>query len=261
MKKTTFLILLGLTLTPIALAGEAPIMTAPSAPVIVPPRFETQPFNVTFKGGVMHTNVGYYGVSGKSQNVPSLLYGGTLASNWDFMQKWGLVHSLGFSVGVFYGENSSSFNQGYSEFGNNIYTDSMNTEVWAIPLTVSYDFKKDISDSLSIYAGVRTGAMIRKTTANGFYGGEQASMGAVEYSDVSSTKVLPMLGLGAGIQMYTSEKWSINLSYDFVWTFGNDCDRLNASSGSEGYDAWAPKATSKDHRYYGTISFGVTRSF
>ena len=70
-----------------------------------------------------------------------------------------------------------------------------------------------------------------------------------------------MLGLGAGMQMYISDKWSLNLSYDFVWTFGKDCDRLNANAGTGDYYDWFPKATSEDHRYYGTISFGVTRSF
>ncbi len=260
MKKNIFLILLGLTLAPAVTAGEAPVMAAPTAPVIVSPRFETQPFSISLKGGLMHTEVGTYGDYDRA-NVPSLLYGGTLGTNWDYMQKWGFVHSLGFSVGVFQGNHTSSFSQGRSEIGNIIADDYGDCDVYAIPLTVSYDFKKDISDALSIYGGIRTGAMIRKTNYSGFYGGDQAPEADITWSGVSSTKVLPMLGLGLGVQMYFSDKWSLNLSYDLVWTFGKDCDRLNANSGTGGYYKWAPKATSMDHRYYGTISFGVTRSF
>lgn len=260
MKKNTFLILLGLTLAPAVTAGEAPVMAAATAPVIVPPRFETQPYSISFKAGLMHTTASTYGNYDRT-NVPSLLYGGTFGTNWDYMQKWGFVHSLGFSVGVFQGNHTSSFSQGRSEFGGIICDDYGDCDVYAIPLTASYDFKKDISDALSIYGGIRTGAMIRKTSYSGFYGGEQAGVGEAHWFSEKSTKVLPMLGLGLGVQMYFSDKWSLNLSYDLVWTFGKDCDRLNASSGTGDYYNWAPKVTSEDHRYYGTISFGVTRSF
>jgi len=260
MKTNTFLILLGLALTPAVTAGEAPVMAAASAPVIVPPRFETQPYSISFKGGLMHTKVGMYSYNGgDAQNVPSLLYGGTLGTNWDYMQKWGFIHSLGFSVGVFYGNQASNVSYGVLKDGRIVKDDLLDIDVWAIPLTVSYDFKKDISDSLSVYAGVRTGAMIRKTRANGFYGSHLGEKKEAYYSGVESTKVLPMLGLGAGVQMYFSDKWSLNLSYDLVWTFGKDCERLNANAGT--ISNYAPYKTSEDHRYYGTISFGVTRSF
>lgn len=264
MKKNILMILLGLAIAPASFAGEEssivePTVTAP--PVVVPSRFESQPLSITFKVGVMHTDVGTYegflSQPEKLQNVPSLLYGGSLSFSWNIMQKWGWDHSLGFSVGVYTGNETSSYYE--KETSKNRF----DIDVWAIPLMVSYDFKKDISDSLSIYWGLRSGAMIRRSVMNGYdiFHGRTYGPDEAYWKDSDSTKIMPMLGVGAGIQMYISDKWSINLSYDFVWTFGSDCDWLNATSGTEGYRPWGPREVSKDNRYYGTVSFGATYSF
>lgn len=258
MKKTIILSLLGLAFIPASMAGETPEIA--TAPVLITPRYEAQPFSVSVKAGMMHTDVGTYG-SEKDllQNVPSLLYGGTIGASKDLMEKWGLVHTIGISAGVFTGYETSSWS--YDAANTSSYQERFEVDVWAIPLTVSYNIRKDISDSLSIYCGIRTGAMIRNTSANGYTKDTSDEVLEYNWKDSSSTRIMPMLGAGVGIQMYTSDKWCIDLSYDFVWTFGNDCSRLSATSGSEGYANWAPKETSMSHRYYGTIGFGITRFF
>lgn len=252
------MILAGLALAPASFAGEQPV-TVTETPVEVASRFDTQPFSITFKAGLMHTNVGTFGnVAGghlsKLQNVPSILYGGSIGVNWNLMQAWGWDHTLGFSVGSYTGNETSA------QEGIYTYVQSMDIDVWAMPLTVSYDLKKDITDSLSVYWGVRSGAMIRRTIANG-YSKDDENKSERYWNDADSTKILPMVGLGAGVQMYISDQWSISLSYDFVWTFGRDCDRLGATSGSEGYQRWRLKEVSSTNRYYGTVSFGTSYSF
>ena len=266
MKKSILSIILGLAALPTALADDAAneITTAG----IEPTDTKTCPFNFSVKGSVVHTSVGYWDDEDMTQNVPSLLYGITLGGSWDYLEAWGFTHAIGVSLGAYSGNYKSIWDEGNwwdtktGEYTSQIlYRDTLKTNVLAVPLTISYDLKKDFSDSLCVYVGVRTGAMLRRTTANGFFGGGLAPMAAVEYKDVHSTRIMPMVGMGAGIQMFLSDKWSLSLSYDFVWTLGKDSGRLRANSGKADYDRWAPNQTSERYRYYGTISFGVTYTF
>lgn len=241
MKINTLLLLLGVSLSAAVFAGEVNIVTAEST-IVAPPTDSAADdgCRLTVKPGLMHTNVGSIveGENSKVQNAPSLLYGASISANWDYMQKDGWTHSLGLSVGYYEGRQTSSWPSDY-------YMEPVKYKcsIKAVPIMLSYDFKKDISDSLAVYCGARTGAMVRDT---GLYYDESVD---------SCTKVLPMLGLGAGIQMFTSDKWSLNLSYDFTWTFGRDADTMTP----EWYKS--PVDVSKSHRYYGTIGFGVSRSF
>lgn len=250
MKKTTLLILLGLALAPATFAGDVTIITAENTPIASTPaetQAHPQAFSITLKPGIMHTNTSTLRTATHdtfdAQTTPSLLYGGTIGLNWDLQQSEGLTHTIGLSAGYFTGKDNYSWDilgdavdpYALDEYG------TYKSEVTAIPVTLSYDLKKDISDSLAIYGGVRAGAMIRKT---GIYFDEVAN---------STTKVRPMAGVGAGIQMYINDNWSLNFSYDFVLTFGKDAKTMEIDG--------MTVDPSRKHRYYGTIGMGATYSF
>lgn len=234
----------------------APSLTAPPVE-----RYVALPFSVSLTGGVMYEKVQPF-VDGKSggTNLPSLLYGGTLGGTWDFAKTGAITHSATFSVGYYQGSEQKRHSELFNSGGTLLsgISDS-DIDVDAIPLTLSYNVKYDATGSITLFGGIRTGAMIRHTTANGkvqYKGWSNVVNQDTTWKDASSTKVLPMCGFGVGVQAYITSRWSAILSYDVVWTFGNDCDPLTSTD-----KQWQYKATSLKHRYYGTFNVGVIYSF
>lgn len=247
-----------------AQAGTVPQIVAPSLTEVPVERYEKQPLSITLGGGLMHEQVQAYGPT-ENKTLPTVLYGGTLGVTWDLAKTRSLVHSLGFSVGVYHGSQESSFFESYKRpLDSPVTTDMTKTWVDAIPLTASYNVKYDLTGSVSAFGGLRAGAMIRHTrlrshdkTTDGWNNAEPGSHG---WDGVSSTKVLPMCGIGLGVQAYVTSRVSVFLSYDFVWTFGDDCSRLYNNSGDNVGQVYL-KATSRKHRFYGTLNVGATYSF
>ncbi len=246
-----------------AQAGTVPQIVAPSLTEVPVERHVKQPFSVTLGGGLMHQQTTSYS-KGEDKVLPTVLYGGTLGFTWDLAKTRSLVHSLGCSVGVYHGSQEHNWIQTGKLPNGKIPVDINITKTWvdAIPLTASYNVKYDLTDSVSVFGGLRAGAMIRHTRARSH---DEVTAGWVnkkptlhDRNGVSSTKVLPMCGFGLGAQAYVTSRVSLFLSYDFEWTFGDDCSRLYSNSGEEG---WYLKATSRKHRFYGTLNVGVTYSF
>jgi len=247
-----------------AQAGTVPQIVAPSLTEVPVERHVKQPFSITLGGGLMHEQVTSYSKT-DDKTLPSILYGGTLGFTWDLAKTRSLVHSLGCSVGVYRGSQSSSSFQRYN-YGNTHPTSGFVSKTWvdAIPITASYNVKYDLTGSVSVFGGVRAGAMIRQTKLDrrdevtGDWDGTEPDLQI--WDGVSSTKVLPMCGIGLGVQAYVTSRVSVFLSYDFAWTFGDDCSTLYNNSG-DNVGQWYLKATSRKHRFYGTLNVGATYSF
>lgn len=235
MNKTIFNLVAALSCATVGFAGEVAGVMQPQTVQASAEAAEnsTPSCSIRLQLGVMHNDPNMFEAG--HQFVPTLLYGGSLG----FYGKIGetqkgeriFTQMAGFSVGLYCGTETVRFDFGDANLNEDF-------DVKTIPLMVSYDVMTNLTDAFSINAGVRTGAMIRKTDAV-FSGRDEG------WSD-SSTKVLPMLGLGVGAEMYITANTSLHVSYDFVWTFGDDCDNEDLSM---------------KHRYYGTVSIGCSYAF
>lgn len=219
-------------------------------------RSQKYPYMITLQGGLMHTKVGSYSLG--ASNLPSDLYGARLGAKWHFAGSGAFSQTAGISVGFYTGnqETSSSWEPGVDAFADSpLASDHLDVDVDVIPITLSYDVEYELSEKLYIYAGARTGVMIRKTTVTDSYIFDE---GKHRTYDGSSTKVVPMLGVGFGARAYLSERLSFDLSYDFVFSFTKDC----AGFPSKEYpDKYGLSGVSESCRYYGTVSAGFTYSF
>ncbi|MDO4752425.1 MAG: outer membrane beta-barrel protein [Akkermansia sp.] len=231
MKKNLFVALCLLGSTP-AFAG------LPEAPVAVVPAPADAPCTLTLQYGIMHTDYTELPYD-QLRAVPNVLYGLSIGAQWQVAQTGNFTHHVGASVGYYTGTQQNRF---YND-GPLITVD---TDVEVFPLLLTYNVEYKLNDKLTIYGGVRGGAIVRDTklTANELH---------IENSDTSIT---PMLGLGVGARTFITEKLSFDIGYDFSLSFGEDCDFSNdyphdyrAGCGSEGM------------RYYGTIKAGFSYSF
>ena len=242
MKKTLLMLLLGATAAVAADASLEPLM-ATTTP-------ETKPYDVTLQFGIMHTeNQDYYEPADKSSIIPSVLYGASLAGQWEFCSNENSSHHVGFSVGYYTGDED------YSLDFLGLYSSTIHTSVDVIPLLLTYNYEYALNDRISVYAGARGGAVIRKTSfENSVWDYGKAGKAVV---DDSSTKVLPSVGVGVGAKVSFSENAALELGYDFAWAFGNDCGDMHVTGGS----GFNKDYYAKDNRYYGTVKVGFTFSF
>lgn len=284
MKKS--ITLLALLATGSAVAGELNPLTA--EPEIIPPA-EKKTLTLSVQGGLMHTDAANASIAStfavfnellgdaapkntNLQMVPSVLYGFTITADKNLTEpgQKRYFHSVGLSVGYYTGSESNCFNSPSCVISGEIKDSSRLTctadvEVDMIPILLTYNLQYEATESLYFYAGVRGGVVIRNTDVsarNTLYLDyvNDPIMGTIngkaeERFDDSSTKVLPTLGFGIGMRAYMTEKLAVDLSYDFGWTFGDDCDDIIGSEGS------VLPGTSESGRYYGTLKAGVSYSF
>lgn len=255
MKKTLF-VTLSLLGAFAANAGDAkaPVTVVDVGPTVDEPDFrplhQKNPYSLTLSYGIMHTDVGYIDDADtyRDQLVPSVLYGVSLAGKYNVASSENWVHAVGFNAGWYTGSNRLYAIDVDPDFV--IDNASIETSVTAIPLLLTYNLEYRVTERLYVFGGARAGALIRKTEVESGY----VANGEVSISG-SSTKVLPMIGVGAGLRSYLTPNLAFELSYDFGWTLGNDCDGLEYSTGH------ALESTSQDSRYYGTVKAGFTYSF
>lgn len=235
-------------------------VVAPSLPL---ERHVVQPFSITGSAGFMYEQVGSFtDKSGASyETLPSLLYGGSLGIAWDYLKTGKAVHSLGFSAGYYAGSQSNGMYE-YMRAGHPWLDFSAKTHLNVIPLTLSYNMKWDLTNSVVGFLGARGGMMIRTTKIDGSDSeSENWNPGRPhdnKWRDVSSTKILPMCGIGAGVQTYISSRWTFSVSADFLWTFGRDCGQLLQNVGN---NPAAARAVTRDSRFYAVFNVGLTYSF
>lgn len=244
MKKTLLMLLLGATAAVAADASLEPLMATTTA--------ETKPYDVTLQFGIMHTeNQDYYVPEDKSSMIPSVLYGASLAGQWEIYSKDNSSHHVGFSVGYYTGDED------YSYVFPGYYASTIHTSVDVIPLLLTYNYEYALNDRISVYAGARGGAVIRKTSFdNSMWDYSLIGQGKFLVDD-SSTKVLPTVGVGIGAKIAFTENAALELGYDFAWAFGKDCGDIHAANGAVlNKDYYA-----KDNSYYGTVKVGFTFSF
>ncbi len=242
MKKTLLMLLLGTTSAMAAGHSIDIPQTAQST--------ETKPLDITLQFGIMHTqNQDYYIPADKASMIPSVLYGVSLGTQWEVCAHNNSSHHVGVNVGYYTGEEDYDFSSTV------IMTQRVHSSVDVIPLLLTYNYEYQLNDRISLFAGVRGGAVIRKTSFDNSvwdYG---------EYGkfivDDSSTKVLPTVGVGVGAKVAFSENASLELGYDFGWTFGKDCGDIHATTGKTYDDDYY----AQDNRYYGTVKVGFTFSF
>ena len=239
MKKNLFVALCLLGAMP-AFAGlpEAPVAAVVPTPAEVP-------CTLTLQYGIMHTdfdetvgpNPAY---NARYRTVPSVLYGFSIGAQWKIAENEKYSQHVGASIGYYTGSQEQRWQNWRGD-----YT-IIDTTVDAYPILLTYNLEYKVNDKLSIYGGVRGGAIVRDTSIKGLSVGDE----------ISDTVVTPMLSVGVGARTFITEKLSFDLGYDFGFSFGEDC----GLSSSDGLPPWAASAGS-DCRYYGTIKAGFSYSF
>lgn len=261
-----------------AFAGEMPD--------IIPPA-EKKTITLSVQGGLMHTDATNATIAStfdilkehtpaidtNSQMVPTVLYGFTISAEKNLTEpgQSKYFHSIGLSLGYYTGEKTNYLNSpvelilsGFEPIEQTSQlTAQSDVSVDMIPIILTYNLQYEATESLYFYAGVRGGVVIRNTDVSGCTAwsrsltsnGQTTTIDINERFDDSSTKVLPTLGFGIGMRAYMTEKLAVDLSYDFGWTFGDDCDDIIGSEGS------VLPGTSESGRYYGTLKAGVSYSF
>ena len=267
MKKS--IVLLSLMTAVSSFAGETGAETI-AEPAILPP-VERQKNCITLQAGVMHNSV-----SGVSKDLMTQrLYGMSLAAERQIAVSASnkYIQTVGCSVGFYTGDESGDYS--VTRLDNYLIPATMeiveqtgaeafsvvDSTVYVIPIMATYNVMYEATESLYFYAGVRGGVVIRntdmtsKTNVNIYENSKEPVASADVTYDDSSTKILPSLGIGIGMRAYMTERWAFDLSYDFTWTFGDDCDDIVGSDGS------VLEGTTESSRYYGTIRAGVSYSF
>ena len=214
---------------------------------------ENQSYDLTLQFGIMHTeSADYYEPVDKASLIPTNLYGATLAAQWEVASHEDSSHHVGFSIGYYTGEEQYNISVSGVGFTLNIDSDS---SLDVIPLLLTYDYEYHLNDKVSVYAGIRGGAVIRKTSFSDstFDFGEA---GKFDVTD-SSTKVLPTVGVGVGANVASTPDLSFNIGYDFSYTFGDSCGKIYAADGAQLNESYY---SGKD-LYYGTIKVGFSYSF
>lgn len=253
MKNTLFLMLCGATM---AVAGELPA----DVPVLPLAPEESKPLDLTLQFGIMHTeNQDYYEPVDKLSLIPAVLYGASLSGQWEVYAQDKSSHHVGLSIGYYTGDENLSL----GSFGITTLRTTATIDVMPILLTYNYEYR--INDRISVFAGVRGGAVIRKTSfENSVFDYSAYGMGKYTMND-SSTKVLPTASIGVGAKVAFTENAALEIGYDFGWTFGKDCGDIHARCdlpGQATQDAIFNKQYyAKDNRYYGTVKVGFSFSF
>lgn len=238
MKKSILMLLLGSSLV----YGADLYSTSTSS--------ENKQYNLTLQFGVMHTeSVDYYEPVDKASLLPTNLYGATIAAQWQVAALNDSSHHVGFSVGYYSGEEQFDISV------LPLITINSDASLDVIPLLLTYNYEYHLNDRVSVYAGVRGGAVIRKTSfSNSTW--DFGDVGKYDVTD-SSTKVMPTLGVGVGAKVAISKSASFDIGYDFAWAFGESCGAMQTKSG----ESLNPIYYAKDHPYYGTVKVGFTFSF
>lgn len=270
MKKS--IILLSLLTAISSFAGETGAVTI-AEPTILPP-VERQKNCITLQAGIMHSSGAY------EEMVAERLYGLTLSAERQIAVSANnkYIQTVGCSLGFYTGDENGGYQRdnvwgNYYKDDNSLmfldgtkYSIEADSTIYVIPIMATYNIMYEATESLYFYAGVRGGVVIRNTDVNAnAHSTLYEALGDEEYKyklseedityDDSSTKVLPTLGIGIGMRAYMTERWAFDLSYDFTWTFGDDCDDIIGSDGS------VLEGTTESNRYYGTVRAGVSYSF
>lgn len=250
MKKTLLTLLFGAS---VAMADSA------SATTTTEP--ETNGINITLSGGFATTQATHNkNLMGDSTIVPRVLYGGQLTVTKDFGKSFEM-HPFGISVipaqetqfnaGITFGCYSGQENL-MLQLAYNKEELSLRTNVKSFPIALNCGVVHHITDSYHFYYGARGGIMVRQTKMRG-----SASDPANDFDGCKSTKVLPMLGIGAGFRYFVYENLSVDFGYDFLCSFGKDCKPMI----SKGDYHLNEDLTRESARYYSTLHMGLNYEF
>lgn len=253
------------------LAGETTTIGGPIDPILQP--VEVKTYTLSIQGGIMHTGADSPSMiirdlqGGVSRNlntelVPTILYGinMSLEKNLTNPGESRFFQSIGLSVGYYTGSKSDqfSFQMDYNDYVAKSDAD-FDATVDMIPIVLTYNLQYEVTESLYVYAGVRGGAVIRRTDIDGanawFRKVDNLFEDETENYDKTSTKVLPTVGLGVGMRAYMTDNLAFDLSYDLNWSFGDDCDDIEGSMGT------VLPGTTESSRYFGTVKAGFSYSF
>lgn len=248
MKKTLLILLLG-----------ASAAMAESAPAFTTPEKGSNGINVTLSGGFATTQATENSMlMTNSTIVPRVLYGGQMTVTKDLgtsfeMHPFGLslipAQETQFNAGFTFGCYSGQENLFLSIPGEYL---SLKTNVKSFPIALNCGVVHRITDNYHFYYGARAGAVVRRTEMSG-----SATYPENDYDDCSSTKVLPMLGIGGGFRYFVYENLSFDFGYDLLCTFGKDCDPMTSKSGR----ALNEDLTGESARYYSTLHVGLNYEF
>ena len=156
------------------------------------------------------------------------LTGGSISMSYVFNRTDKSAHSIGLTFGYFEGDEDGAMyienDGGTTDYTERLLTidrkETLSQEI--LPIIVTYKYHRNITDSISCYAGARAGVYISKSEANRredynhyekMYDKYYTSVYALDESiNYSRTSVAPTLGLELGAEYQFAKNWSWYLS-------------------------------------------------
>ena len=156
------------------------------------------------------------------------LTGGSISMSYIFNRTDKSAHSIGLTFGYFEGDDDAAMHKetdgGTTDYTERLYTrditETLSQEI--LPVIISYKYQRNITDSISCYAGARAGVYISKTEVSRRdvwshyqkkYDGTHTSIAKADDDCTNScTRVAPTLGIELGVQYQFAKNWSWHLS-------------------------------------------------
>ena len=211
------------------------------------------------------------------------LTGGSISMSYVFNRTAKSAHSIGLTFGYFEGDDDGALNTdtgeipSYDESGNQVgiakstydVTETLSQEI--LPIIVTYKYHRNITDSISCYAGARAGIYISKSKATrqssfiyidvDVVAGKAEGYGMDEKGSSSRTTISPTLGMELGVEYQFAKNWSWHLSGSIDASYNVIRQKTLQEHSEDALWAVLTPETSKDTAVSATIRTGFTYQF
>ncbi|MBQ8480693.1 MAG: hypothetical protein IJ503_09980 [Akkermansia sp.] len=206
------------------------------------------------------------------------LTGGSISMSYVFNRTAKSAHSIGLTFGYFEGDDDG----GESHYDSGIIgaetpypsrvtydiTETLSQEI--LPIIVAYKYHRNLTDSISCYAGARAGIYISKSKSSRssrYYYKHDISQTLYETNEVveratnSRTSVSPTLGMELGVEYQFAKNWSWHLSGSIDASFNMMRQKTIQEHSENALWAVQNPETSKDTAVSATIRTGFSYQF
>ena len=206
------------------------------------------------------------------------LTGGSISMSYVFNRTDKSAHSIGLTFGYFEGDDDGEFHYDtgirYTEEQfpyqiTNDATENLSQEI--LPIIVTYKYHRNITDSISCYAGARAGVYISKSKvsrhSNNWFIMASPDMGLAnvevweETGTYSRTSIAPTLGLELGAEYQFAKNWSWYLGGSIDASFNVMRQKTLQEHSDHAINTVANPETSKGTAVSATIRTGFTYQF
>ncbi|MDO5464844.1 MAG: hypothetical protein Q4F40_07905 [Akkermansia sp.] len=213
------------------------------------------------------------------------LTGGSISMSYVFNRTDKSAHSIGLTFGYFEGDDDGELNDdtGIYElpemadavaFRQITYSASEKLSQEILPIIITYKYHRNITDSISCYAGARAGVYITKSEARrksdyveltgAVFGDSDPLIGVQTYSVKgydSRTSVAPTFGLELGVEYQFAKNWSWHLDGSIDASFNVQRLKSLQEHSNDGLYAVENPEKSKGTAVSATIRTGFSYQF